>query len=175
MLAESEGLNKMLARKDRLQEESVARALRNKTSLAALHQSHRSVLSAHALQLAEHEQVSLQALESKERTEMEYSSLRRGMQTMADGFKADLDWVKGDMRRLESSHQRDLVDARLKHASRMSCLVLLVLSVADQSIQWSRCIRRERSRTPTSQQCLGWYTLRSRMSTSLFPGVTREW
>jgi hypothetical protein len=124
MLVENEGLNKMLARKDRLQEESVARTLRTETSLAALHQSHRLVLSAHAAQLAEHEQASLQAVESKERTEMEYSSLRRGMQTMADGFKADLDWVKGDMRRLEATHQRDLVDARLKHSSRESCLLL---------------------------------------------------
>lgn len=81
------------------------------------------------------------AEEARQKAESEYHSLRSGMKSMAEGWKADLDWLRADLVKLEAKHQRDLDEAKLKHTARSfshlfrfqrTSLTLLLCAVADQ-------------------------------------------
>ncbi|KAI5479199.1 hypothetical protein MNV49_004060 [Pseudohyphozyma bogoriensis] len=115
--SETDGLAKMLSRKERLHDELQTRATVAESSLASLQQNHQELATTSEARIAELEQKCEEAEGSKAKAESEYESLRGGMKSMADGWRADLDWLKADLVKVEAKHQRELDDLKLKHAA----------------------------------------------------------
>lgn len=114
--SENDGLSKTIARKERLQEEAVVRATLAESSLTTL----QSAVSTHKARLKEAEDAAQLAEEARVKAESEYQALRLGMKSMADGWRAELEWLRTDLAKVEAKHQRDLDESKLKHATRAS-------------------------------------------------------
>lgn len=80
---EIEGLNRSLARKERLQEEALGRARVAEASLAELQQTHRAVVSSHKGKMKELEEGKHKSDEARAKAEGEYGALSRGMKLVA--------------------------------------------------------------------------------------------
>ncbi|KAM0752366.1 hypothetical protein T439DRAFT_324444 [Meredithblackwellia eburnea MCA 4105] len=115
--ADYEGLNKMISRKERLTEEAVGRANVAESALSTLQAKHQEALSAHKNRIKEMEESTLLAEEARAKAESEHQALRLGMKSMAEGWKAELDWLKADLVKLEAKHQRELDETKLKHST----------------------------------------------------------
>jgi len=79
LATEIEGLNRSLARKERLQEEALARARIAEASLAELQQTHRAAVSSHKGKMKELEEGKHKSDEARAKAESEYGALSRGM------------------------------------------------------------------------------------------------
>lgn len=76
---EIEGLNRSLARKERLQEEALGRARVAEASLGELQQTHRAAVSSHKGKMKELEEGKHRSDEARAKAESEYGALSRGM------------------------------------------------------------------------------------------------
>lgn len=119
---ENEGLKAIITRKERLQEESLARTNAAETALTASQESSRLLTLAHRARLKEVEEELARSVEAKRRTEAEYAALRSGMKSMSEGWKVDVDWVKADLAKLETLRKTDAEESKLKHLTRTSIL-----------------------------------------------------
>lgn len=119
----------MIARKERLQEEALRRAKVAESTLASLQKTYQEETSAYKSRLKLLEESTSEAELARAKAESEYNSLRAGMKSMSEGWKADLEWLKSDLRRMEGTHKKELDDARLKHSSR-ACFAFLRFRVA---------------------------------------------
>lgn len=116
--SEGEVLSNTIARKDRLLHESASRLAFTENSLLALQTAHALALQAHKSRLKELEESTAKAEEGKTRAEGEYAALRAGMSSMSEGWRADLDWLRADLAKVELRHTKDLDEARGKYLAR---------------------------------------------------------
>lgn len=114
---ENTGLTTLLARKERLLAESLTRSSSTEATLLALQTSNHLLITSHKIRLDELEEATAQAEERKIRVEAEYEALRGGMQSMSEGWKADLEWLKGDIAKLEARNRKDVEDVKGKQTT----------------------------------------------------------
>ncbi|GAA5982273.1 hypothetical protein JCM10908_004810 [Rhodotorula pacifica] len=136
--SEIEGLNRQLARKERLQDEALARARAAEASLSMVQKELADLKATVKGRIKELEEGAKRAEETKVKTEREYTALRDGLRTMQDGWRDDLRWLKEDLNRTQreletktstlnkllaeregiaSSHVADLSSLRAHHAT----------------------------------------------------------
>ncbi|GAA6020912.1 hypothetical protein JCM10207_003185 [Rhodosporidiobolus poonsookiae] len=94
---EIDGLNRQITRKERLQEEALGRARVAEAALAKLQQEHRALQTSQKERIKLLEETAKKAEEAKGKADREYASLRDGLRTMSDGWRADLTWLKSDL------------------------------------------------------------------------------
>ncbi|GJN89017.1 hypothetical protein Rhopal_001988-T1 [Rhodotorula paludigena] len=99
LTSEIEALTRQITRKERLQEEALARARMAEGALAALQKEHGDFKSGVKRKVKELEDGAKMAEETKTRTEREYLALRDGVRVMQDGWKEDLRWLRDDLSR----------------------------------------------------------------------------
>lgn len=121
--SEIQGLNRQLARKERLQDEALARARAAEASLATVQKELADLKATVKSRMKELEEGAKRAEEAKVRTEREYTALRDGLRygasafglhhlastdeypdarrTMQDGWRDDLRWLKDDLKRTQ--------------------------------------------------------------------------
>ncbi|KWU43043.1 hypothetical protein RHOSPDRAFT_29827 [Rhodotorula sp. JG-1b] len=97
--SEIQGLNRQLARKERLQDEALARARAAEASLATVQKELADLKATVKSRMKELEEGAKRAEEAKVKTEREYTALRDGLRTMQDGWRDDLRWLKDDLKR----------------------------------------------------------------------------
>ncbi|GAA5868937.1 hypothetical protein JCM1840_005166, partial [Sporobolomyces johnsonii] len=101
LTTEIDSLHRQFTRKERLQEEALGRARVAEAALAALREEHRSTVGGQKARMKELEEAARRAGEAKARAESEYTSLREGMKSMSEGWRADLNWLKSDLSKSE--------------------------------------------------------------------------
>lgn len=99
--SEIQGLNRQLARKERLQDEALARARAAEASLTTVQKELADLKATVKSRMKELEEGAKRAEEAKVRTEREYTALRDGLRTMQDGWRDDLRWLKDDLKRTQ--------------------------------------------------------------------------
>ncbi|KAG0657157.1 hypothetical protein C6P46_006654 [Rhodotorula mucilaginosa] len=99
--SEIQGLNRQLARKERLQDEALARARAAEASLATAQKELTDLKATVKSRMKELEEGAKRAEEAKVKTEREYTALRDGLRTMQDGWRDDLRWLKDDLKRTQ--------------------------------------------------------------------------
>ncbi|GAA5876698.1 hypothetical protein JCM3774_005917 [Rhodotorula dairenensis] len=97
--SEIEGLNRQLTRKERLQDEALARARTAEASLSAVTKELSDLKSTVKSRMKELEERAKRADEVKVKTEREYMALVDGLRAMQDGWRDDLRWLKNDLER----------------------------------------------------------------------------
>ncbi|GAA5981190.1 hypothetical protein JCM21900_005470, partial [Sporobolomyces salmonicolor] len=97
LTTEIDSLHRQFTRKERLQEEALGRARVAEAALAALREEHRSTVGGQRARMKEVEEAARRAGEAKAKAESEYTSLREGMKSMSEGWRADLKWLRSDL------------------------------------------------------------------------------
>ncbi|GAA5930505.1 hypothetical protein JCM1841_006562 [Sporobolomyces salmonicolor] len=101
LTTEIDSLHRQFTRKERLQEEALGRARVAEAALAALREEHRSTVGGQRARMKEIEEAARRAGEAKAKAESEYTSLREGMKSMSEGWRADLKWLRSDLAKSE--------------------------------------------------------------------------
>ncbi|GAA5843887.1 hypothetical protein JCM11251_003544 [Rhodosporidiobolus azoricus] len=101
LTSEIEGLNRQIARKERLQEEALGRARVAESALEKLQVEHRMLQTSQKERIRQLEEAAKKAEETKTKTDREYTSLRDGMKTMSEGWRSDLKWLREDLAKSE--------------------------------------------------------------------------
>ncbi|KDE05167.1 hypothetical protein MVLG_04412 [Microbotryum lychnidis-dioicae p1A1 Lamole] len=94
---EIEGLQRVLARKERMQEEALARARTAETTLNELQSSHKELVASSRQQIKDLSAENEQNEELRKKAESEYGSLARGIKSMQEGFKRDFDVLRQEL------------------------------------------------------------------------------
>ncbi|GAA5946167.1 hypothetical protein JCM3775_006303 [Rhodotorula graminis] len=97
--SEIDGLNRQLARKERLQDEALTRARTAEGALQVLQKQHSELERGVKGRMKELEEGAKKAEDAKVRSEREYAGLRDGLRTMQEGWKDDLRWIREDLAR----------------------------------------------------------------------------
>ncbi|SCZ93139.1 BZ3500_MvSof-1268-A1-R1_Chr6-2g08485 [Microbotryum saponariae] len=94
---EIEGLQRVLARKERMQEEALARARTAETTLNELQSSHKELVASSRQQIKDLSAENEENEELRKKAESEYGSLARGIKSMQEGFKRDFDVLRQEL------------------------------------------------------------------------------
>ncbi|GAA5914702.1 hypothetical protein JCM8208_000417 [Rhodotorula glutinis] len=122
LASEIDGLNRQLARKERLQDEALTRARTAEGALQALQKQHSELERGVKGRMKELEEGAKKAEDARVRSEREYTGLRDGLRTMQEGWKDDLRWIREDLARSQkeletkSSTIATLLASRTSHA-----------------------------------------------------------
>lgn len=141
----------MISRKERLLDEGLTRIKLAESALKGLQSTHLVVVAEQKDRLQALEDEKRLAEEARAKAESEYESLRGGMKSMSDGWRTELEWIKTDVRRAQTTHERELDEARQKHSTRAFPLLPLPLSLTSSFLptQSSSSLKLEKRRMRT--------------------------
>ncbi|GAA5855874.1 hypothetical protein JCM9279_001152 [Rhodotorula babjevae] len=135
LASEIDGLNRQLARKERLQDEALTRARAAEGALQALQKQHTDLERGVKGRMKELEEGAKKAEDARVRSEREYAGLRDGLRTMQEGWKDDLRWIREDLAR----SQKELETK----SSTIASLLASRTSVADTATSSLSSLRTE--------------------------------
>lgn len=119
---ENEGLNKILARKERMLEETLARARASES----MHANLKHQINEHVKRNKELESTTSEAVEAKGKAESEYESIRSGMGRVSDGMRKEMEDLRGTLAEIQRQHGLELAETRGKHQASQSAFALSV-------------------------------------------------
>ena len=117
---ENEGLSKMLARKERLLDETVARARASE----AQQDGNRKAVLEHGKRAKELEAAYALAEERMYKAESEYNALRKSFGSITSGFRSELSDLRTIILGMEQKYATDLAEAKAKHQASASLAYL---------------------------------------------------
>ncbi|KAH8833085.1 hypothetical protein DL96DRAFT_1492919 [Flagelloscypha sp. PMI_526] len=104
---ENEGLNNVVARKERLLQEVLERARKAESESASLKSQFKSETTSSKKTIRELEATVAEATAISQRSEREYATLRDSLKSLTDSFRDDLELVREEMRRREETLRQE--------------------------------------------------------------------
>ncbi|KII85969.1 hypothetical protein PLICRDRAFT_165559 [Plicaturopsis crispa FD-325 SS-3] len=117
---ENEGLNNVVARKERLLQEVLERARKAEAEAAALKSQLKSETSVSKKSLREMETALAESTALSQKSEREYITLRDSIKGMVEGWKSDTDKLRDEMRKREEKIRREAEEVGTKYTALLS-------------------------------------------------------
>ncbi|KZV70877.1 hypothetical protein PENSPDRAFT_431427 [Peniophora sp. CONT] len=112
---ENEGLNNVVARKERLLQEVLERARTAESEAAALKSQLKLETTTSKRSMKEMESNLTQATATSNKAEREYITLRDSVKSMKEAWKADVDGLREEMKKREERWRKDAEDTARRH------------------------------------------------------------
>jgi len=113
---ENEGLNNVVARKERLLQEVLDRARKAEAEVVSLKAQLKTETATSKKSIREMEASLAESQARSQKSEREYLTLRDSMKGLVDGFKRDTDALREEMRKREEKVQKDADEMAKKYA-----------------------------------------------------------